>query len=393
MNRRTTRNSIVAAAFLVATSAVGPGFLTQTAVFTEQLLASFGFVILVTIILDIIAQLNIWRVIVVSQRRAQDIANDVFPGLGYILAGLIVFGGLAFNIGNIAGAGLGIEILTGLDPRLGAAVSCLLAIGIFMARHAAVAMDWLIKILGMLMIGLILYVAWKSNPPLGDVLRETVMPSRINFHAILTLVGGTVGGYITFAGAHRLIDAGVKGLSHVKSADRSAVSAIGLASVMRTVLFLAALGVVAHGVALDAANPAGSVFRIASGEIGHFVFGIVLWCAAISSVVGAAYTSVSFLKSLHPKLLRHEHRLIIGFILVSTATFTAIGKPVQVLIFAGAVNGLILPLALGVMLIAANKHAIVGTAYRHPRWLTALGIAVVASMAYIGVASVLAGLA
>jgi len=383
MNKQTTRNSIVAAAFLMATSAIGPGFLTQTAVFTEQLLASFGFVILATIILDIITQVNIWRIIVVAQRRAQDIANDVFPGLGYILAGLIVFGGLAFNIGNIAGAGLGIEILSGFDPRIGAAVSCLLAIGIFSVREAAIAMDWLIKVLGVLMIALTLYVMWKSTPPLGHALRETVMPRKIDLNAILTLVGGTVGGYITFAGAHRLIDADIRGLAHVRNASRSAVSAIGLASVMRTILFLAALGVVVHGVALDPANPAGAVFRIASGEIGYFLFGIVLWCAAISSVIGAAYTSVSFLKSLHPALLANERLLTIAFILVSTLIFTIVGKPVTVLVLAGAVNGLILPLALTIMLIAAHKQRIVGTHYRHPRWLTVLGIAVVILMGYI----------
>ncbi|MFP3489431.1 hypothetical protein R0K20_17715, partial [Staphylococcus sp. SIMBA_130] len=44
---------ILGAAFLMGSSAIGPGFLTQTAVFTEQLLASFGFVILMSIILDI----------------------------------------------------------------------------------------------------------------------------------------------------------------------------------------------------------------------------------------------------------------------------------------------------------------------------------------------------
>ncbi len=39
---------------LMATSAIGPGFLTQTATFTNTLAASFGFVILISIILDIL---------------------------------------------------------------------------------------------------------------------------------------------------------------------------------------------------------------------------------------------------------------------------------------------------------------------------------------------------
>jgi Mn2+/Fe2+ NRAMP family transporter len=70
-------SAITGAAFLMATSAIGPGFLTQTTVFTQQLLSSFGFVILLSILLDIGAQMNIWRVLAVTQKRAQDIANEL----------------------------------------------------------------------------------------------------------------------------------------------------------------------------------------------------------------------------------------------------------------------------------------------------------------------------
>ena len=134
--KNTNRSILLGAAFLMATSAIGPGFLTQTTVFTEQLLASFGFVILISIIIDIGAQTNIWRIIAVSGKRAQDIANDVLPGLGYLLAILVVMGGLAFNIGNIAGAGLGINVLFGIDPKVGALVSGLIAVGIFVIKEA-----------------------------------------------------------------------------------------------------------------------------------------------------------------------------------------------------------------------------------------------------------------
>ncbi|MBD0295660.1 MAG: divalent metal cation transporter, partial [Flavisolibacter sp.] len=93
-------SAILGAAFLMATSAIGPGFLTQTTKFTAELLASFGFVILISLLLDIGTQMNIWRIIAVSHQRAQDVANQLVPGLGIFLACLIGFGGLAFNIGN-----------------------------------------------------------------------------------------------------------------------------------------------------------------------------------------------------------------------------------------------------------------------------------------------------
>jgi len=81
---------LLGAAFLMATSSIGPGFLTQTTVFTQKLMASFGFVILISIILDVGAQLNVWRVIGVSGKRGQEVANMVLPGLGYLVSVLIV---------------------------------------------------------------------------------------------------------------------------------------------------------------------------------------------------------------------------------------------------------------------------------------------------------------
>ena len=84
-NMSKNKSALLGAAFLMATSAVGPGFLTQTTVFTEKLATSFGFIILLSILIDLAVQFNIWQIITVSGKRAQDLANELFPGLGYLL--------------------------------------------------------------------------------------------------------------------------------------------------------------------------------------------------------------------------------------------------------------------------------------------------------------------
>jgi len=367
----------------MATSAIGPGFLTQTSKFTAELLTSFGFVILISLLLDIGAQVNIWRIVTVSNRRAQDIANGVLPRLGLFLALLIGFGGLVFNIGNIGGTGLGLNALTGMDTRWGALISCVIALAIFWYKEAGRLMDSFTKVLGILMILFTLYIAISSRPPVSEALYRTVWPERIDLLKIVTLVGGTVGGYISFAGAHRLLDAGITGTGALPQVTQSSISGIIITSVMRFVLFFAALGVVWHGAQLADSNPAGSVFQHAAGELGYRFFGFVMWCAAITSVVGASYTSVSFFKTLHPLALKYERSLITVFILLSTSLFWIIDKPVALLIVAGALNGLILPLALAVILIAARKRSIVGD-YRHPQWLQLAGWLVVALMSWMG---------
>ena len=374
---------LLGAAFLMATSAIGPGFITQTTKFTEELKASFGFVILVSILLDIGAQLNIWRLLSVTKLYAQDLANKVLPGSGYFLSVLIILGGLAFNIGNIAGAGLGLNVLFGIPVKSGAAISCLFAIAVFLFKDAGKMMDGFTKLLGLVMIGLTLYVAFQSNPPVAEAAVKTFLPDTINETIILTIVGGTVGGYISFAGAHRLLDAGITGEENIKQVSKSAVSAIMIASLMRIILFIAALGIVWQGIGLNPLNPAATVFESAAGQIGYKIFGLVLWSAAITSVIGSAFTSVTFAKILHPAVTKNFRQIIILFIIFSASIFLITGQPVKVLIMAGAVNGLILPVALALILLAANKRSITGN-YKHPAWLSIPGWLVVFAMSYMG---------
>ncbi len=380
---RTRLRVLVGAAFLMATSAIGPGFLTQTAVFTAQLGASFGFAVLISVLFNLGAQLNIWRVLIAAGVPGQTVANQVLPGLGHAVAVLVALGGLAFNIGNVAGCGLGFEALLGLPVKVGAALSAALAIWIFLSKEAGRAMDRFTQVMGAGMILLTCYVAAASHPPLAEAALRTVVPSRLDVLAIVTIVGGTVGGYITFAGAHRLLDAGIAGPENVGQATRSAGLGIGVATAMRILLFLAALGVVNQGLALDPGNPPASVFRLAAGQLGYRLFGAVMWSAAITSVVGSAYTSVTFVRTLRAGWERHTTALIVGFIVVSTAIFLTVGRPVTVLIVVGALNGLILPVSLGAMLVASQRPALLN-GYRHPVALTAAGAVVVLAMAALG---------
>lgn len=385
--KRSFSSALTGAAFLMATSAIGPGFLTQTAVFTNQLAASFGFVILVSILLDIGAQLNIWSVLAVSEKKAQDVANDVLPGLGYVLSALIIIGGLAFNIGNLAGSGLGMQVLFGISPEQGAAISTVIAIVVLLWGDSGKLMDIFTKTLGVIMIALTLYVAFTSSPPLGEALYRTVMPEHISTNAIITLVGGTVGGYISFAGGHRLLEAGIKGRNALPEVRTSAVTGILVASTMRILLFLAAFGVVSKGLSLEGTNPAASVFKLAAGEWGFKLFGVVMWSAAITSVIGSAYTSFSFISGFHPSIPKLRKHIISLFIVLSALIFMALGQPVRILVFVGMLNGFILPIALVIMLIAAYRLKTKG--YIHPRLLTAFGVIVVAATTWFSVMAIL----
>ena len=368
------RSAVLGAMFLMATSAVGPGFLTQTATFTAQLGAAFAFAIVLSIVVDIAVQLNVWRVIGISGMRAHELGNSVLTGAGWVLAALVVFGGMVFNIGNISGTGLGLNSMIGMDPVTGGVISAALACIILLSKAMGAALDKIVVGLGLLMILLTTYVAFSSNPPVGDALRNTVMPETVDFLAITTLIGGTVGGYITYAGAHRLLESGMTGVENASGVARSSTLGIIVTGVMRIVLFLAILGVVVAGAQLDMSNPASSAFQHALGDAGRVVFGVVLWAASVTSVIGASYTSVSFMTKRDTPA-RTVSIITIVFITVGAIGYATLGKaPATLLIFAGGFNGLILPLGFTLVLWVAWRRRDLLHGYRYPAWLLIAGV-------------------
>lgn len=394
-NERST-SVLLGAAFLMATSAIGPGFLTQTSQFTAKYLASFAFVIVCVTIMDIVAQSNIWSVIGVSGLRGQEIANKVVPGLGVFLTILVVLGGLAFNIGNVGGVALGFNAMFGMPEKIGAALGGLLAICIFLSRGGKKVVDKFAQIMGAIIIVIMLIVAFSSKPPVGDALVHIVHPENPGslVGPMLTLLGGSCGGYITFSGAHRLLDAGYGGEQDVTHFRKSVLTGCCVSGIVRILLFLCVLGVCTAGTEVvvenvdaitNASNPAAEAFRLAAGNIGYKLFGLALFAAGTTSVIGAAYTSVSFLKTLHPFIAKNERWFIVGFIAFSTIVMVLLGGAKKMVILAGAVNGLILPISLACILLACRKKSVVGENYRHPVWLQILGWVVVIFAAFLAI--------
>lgn len=382
------------AAFLMATSAIGPGFLTQTSKFTAQYLASFAFVIVCVVIMDIIAQVNVWSVIGASGLRGQDIANKILPGLGVFLAIMVSIGGLAFNIGNVGGTALGMNALAGIPEKAGYILAGALGICIFLSKSGKTLVDKVAQVMGGIILVVILYVCITSKPPVGTAVMRIFTPEKpIDlFFPMITLLGGSCGGYITFSGAHRLLDAGYGGIEDVGHFRKSVLTGVGVSGTVRILLFLAVLGVCTSGAVIltdvaatiyGAGNPAAEAFRQAAGDLGYRLFGLSLFAAGTTSIIGAAYTSVSFLKTLHPFIMKNEKWFVVGFITFSTLVMFLVGNPADVLVWVGMINGLILPISLLIILVASKNKKIVGD-YKHPTALIILGAVVVFLAAILG---------
>lgn len=366
---------LIGSAFILATSSVGPAFLTQTANFTGEYKEDFAFAILIAVVFSWIAQLNFSRVIGVSGLRGQEIANTIRPGLGTLLGIVVAFGGLIFNIGNIAGVSLGLTAIFGWNLKLSAAISGIIGILIFSSKSIGKVMDMSATVMGAIIIILLALITFSSKPPVGLALVGTVAPKTVPIFAILTLIGGTVGGFIPFSGAHRLIDAEVTGEENLDEINDSVNLGMLASAAVRVLMFLATLAIIYQGVAIDTKNPAATPFEATFGNVGLILFGIVFACASLTSVIGNSFTSISFLKNFK-FIEENENKLIIFFIVISTLLCIIVGQPALLLILVGTVNAFILPFSLTIILIASKKEKIVGK-YKHSKQLTVLGYLVV----------------
>lgn len=372
--------AILSVAFLMATTSVGPGFLTQTAVFTNIYKMDMAFPVFASMFITFGIVMNLWRIVGVSGLRIQDIANKVAPGMGYFVGILLALGAVAFNFGNVSGAALGLNVLTGVDTTWGALFTGVVGCLLFVVHNASKRMDQMARYLGLFMIILIAYVAMTSLPPMGETMVAAVMPTDIGSLLLptLTIVGGAVGGYYT--GAQRLVDIGLQGEEQVGAIKKAAWAGISIAVVIRILLFLAVFGVIATGAVLDTANPAADAFRQGAGELGYFIFGLVLFVASITSVVGNSYMAISLIKTLFPVVARNEKAWCVGFIVLTSLGTVTMNMPILLLMLAGLVNSIILPIVLGMVLLATRRKDIVGD-YQHPAYLTAIGGLIVIVMA------------
>ena len=88
-------------------------------------------------------------------------------------------------------------------------------------------------------------------------------------------------------------------------------------------------------------NPVETVFMSYFGSWGKMLFGIMIWAASVTSVVGATYTSLAFLKDLNPVFYTYKKQWALVFVAVSLLINFIFGMPVNLLIFAGYLNAFI----------------------------------------------------
>lgn len=354
---------------IIAAAFIGPGTVTTATLaganFGVSLLWALAFATLATIVLQEMSA----RLGLVTGAGLGTALKAVRgpPWIGVTLAGLgvgaVVSGAVAFQAGNLTGAGLGLTGAFGHTPRfwalLGAGfAAALLWTGRYQLVERTLAVC--VAVMGIVFLATAVMIA----PSVPELLRGIAVP-RVPPEATFTvigLIGTTIVPYNLFLHAATVRERwdGADDLPAVRRDLIIAIVAGGIVSGAVVVTASAALG----GAHVTSASEMAQQLEPLLGPGASWAFAVGFAAAGLSSAItaplAAAYATIDVMG--HRRNVRSlTARGIWGGTVAIGAVVAVIGfRPVPLILFAQVINGLILPLVAAVLLIAMNDRKRLG---------------------------------
>ena len=289
------------------------------------------------------------------------------PWLGSTLAVLaataVVSGAAAYEAGNLTGAALGLESITGFPLRgwvgIGTALAGLL---LWTGRYILVerVLAACVAIMGLVFVATAVLVAPNLGTLLGSVVTPRLPPSS-EFTA-LALVGTTIVPYNLFLHAAVVRERWSRA-DDLPAARLDLVLAIGLGGIVSAAVVVTAAAAL-DGVEVNSASIMAAQLAPLLGDWSSHAFALGYAAAGISSAItaplAAAYTVLDVLgrgRNVRQPLARAVWGACIGF--GALVALTSV-RPVPLILLAQIVNGLVLPIVAIVLLIAMNDRARLG---------------------------------
>ncbi len=378
--------------FLVTAAFIGPG----TIVTASRAGAGYGTTLLWAVLFSVIATAALQeaaaRVGLAGRRGLAEsialslrnpIARTLILGL---IAVTILIGNAAFQTGNILGASLGLNLLTGTPQWLLVATIGGAAGGLLLTGAYKTIQNTLVVLVGLMSI-VFLIVAVMTAPDIGDLLAGAFTPTipEGSLTVVLALIGTTVVSYNLFLHASTVLERwpdAERNAANIREARGDTLRSVALGGIITAAVVVAASPLLGQGA--EAANAAAVASQLEPllGRAAPIFFGMGLFAAGLTSAITAplagAYATAGAL-GWSTNLKDRRFRMLWGFILL-TGMFCGIflgASPYQIILFAQAGNGVVLPLALVLLLIVANRRAIMGE-HRNGTLQNVVGVAVVA---------------
>ncbi len=391
--------AIVTAAF------IGPGTVTTCTLAGVNYKYGLLWAMLFSTIATIILQEMSARTGIVTKKGLGSILREAFanPGARLIVAALVIaalgIGNSAFQAGNLTGASLGLQAIFGGSRQAFVLINTLIAAMLLWTGSYKIISRVLVGIV-MIMGFVFLATAIVISPNFGEILKGLFVP-RIPTGALLVtlgLIGTTVVPYNLYL--HSAIAAqhwaNNKDINDALTDSKfDAILSIGLGGIISMAIIITGASMYGKGIQIRSAVDMAKQLEPLLGQWAKWFFSIGLFCAGISSAMTApmaAAFAISGVVGFKSELKSKFFRVIWVLVMLIGATIAFYGvNPVQVIVFAQAVNGALLPISAILLLVVMNKRNTMKE-YVNKTVSNVLGFLVVAVTIVLGLRTILVAL-
>jgi Mn2+/Fe2+ NRAMP family transporter len=367
--------SVISAAF------IGPGTVT-TAVsagsqFQLQLLWAVVFATIACIVLqEVSARITIASGLSLGRAIEKKFGEQRGFWIKWLVGGSVVMGCAAYEAGNILGGTAGLLLLFEGNGKIYTILLAFVAAWVLWSGQGKWISTIMTVLVGMMGIAF-LALALNGNFTLSELIFSSVVPSIPEGSALLTLglVGTTIVPYNLFLGS---------GISKGQTIPlmRIGLTISVLIGGLITIWILMAGTLVGN---FTSFSELASEFQQKIGMVGVYALGIGLFAAGFSSAITSPYAASIIASSVFGAEKKNTVRLVWGAVLLIGFIFGISGvKPIPVILTVQALNGLILPLITGFLILIVNDRNLIPENARHAGWYNVILLLILGSVLLIG---------
>lgn len=367
--------SVISAAF------IGPGTVT-TAVsagsqFQLQLLWAVVFATIACIVLqEVSARITIATSLSLGGAIEKKFGEQKGFWIKWFVGGSVVLGCAAYEAGNILGGTAGLLLLFEGNGKVYTILLAVVAAWVLWSGQGKWISTIMTVLVGMMGVAFLL-LALNGNFTFFELIFSSVVPSIPEGSALLTLglVGTTIVPYNLFLGS---------GISKGQTIPlmRIGLTISVLIGGLITIWILMAGTLVGN---FSSFSGLANEFQRKIGLVGVYALGIGLFAAGFSSAITSPYAASIIATSVFGAEKKNTVRLVWGAVLLIGFIFGISGvKPIPVILTVQALNGLILPLITGFLILIVNDRNLVPENARHAGWYNIILLLILGSVLLIG---------
>ncbi len=395
--RERSKFTIFGPGMIITASFVGPGTVTTM----TQGGAGFGYSLLWAVVFSIIAtialQEMVARLALVTNEGLGEAIRDIFNHQLLKLITVwfsmiaVAVGCAAYISGDLLGTSLGAAYLLGIPENYIAPVIGIVILLIGLSGSYDLiekVMTVLVLIMGIIFITTVIVI----QPDFGAVLKGAFIPSIPNgsLLTIIALIGTTVVPYNFFIHASSIHER-FNGIKDLRIVRIDTIVAIGLGGLISAAILITA-GTLIHGKEVTSLVELSEPLKPILGDLAPIFMSVGLFSAGLSSAIaspmGAAATISSCLR-WKGGVKSKKYRLVFAIVIFIGIITSSLGfEPLEVLLIAQALNGIILPLIAILIFVILNKKNMMGK-FANGIVLNIIGLFVVLVVSFLGVYSLI----